>query len=41
MDVCRLSKKRTVGFIELGNMGNPIAKRIADAGWPLTVYKMS
>jgi 3-hydroxyisobutyrate dehydrogenase-like beta-hydroxyacid dehydrogenase len=28
----------TVGFIGLGDQGAPIARRIADAGWPLQVW---
>src|SRR2546425_1954863 len=27
-----------IGFIGLGNMGKPMASRLADAGYPLTVY---
>src|SRR5690606_2628256 len=27
-----------VGFIGVGNQGGPIARRIGEAGWPLTVW---
>jgi phosphoglycerate dehydrogenase-like enzyme len=27
-----------IGFVGLGEIGAPIARRIADAGWTLTVY---
>lgn len=30
--------KRTIGFIGLGIMGRPMAKRLLDAGYPLVVY---
>jgi 2-hydroxy-3-oxopropionate reductase len=33
-----LQVKRTVGFIGLGIMGRPMAKRLLDAGYPLVVY---
>jgi 3-hydroxyisobutyrate dehydrogenase-like beta-hydroxyacid dehydrogenase len=33
-----MNKKLSVGFIGLGLMGNPMAKNIIKAGFPLTVY---
>lgn len=34
------NKKKTVGFIGLGNMGQPMAMRLSDAGYKLTVYDL-
>lgn len=36
-----MARRRTIGFIGLGAMGNPIAMRILDAGWNLVVYSRS
>lgn len=33
-------KKRSVGFIGLGNAGLPMAQRLLDAGYPLVVYDL-
>src|SRR5437867_1103242 len=30
--------KTTVGFVGLGNIGSPVARRIVDAGWPLVIF---
>ena len=33
-----MEQKLNIGWIGLGNMGNPMASRILNAGYPLTVY---
>src|SRR5258708_34357398 len=32
------TKKPRIGFLGLGHMGTPMAQRLLDAGYPLTVY---
>ena len=31
----------SIGFVGLGNMGRPIAKRLVDAGYRVTVFDIS
>jgi 3-hydroxyisobutyrate dehydrogenase len=33
-----VSRKERIGFIGLGDIGQPMAMRVADAGWPIRVY---
>jgi 3-hydroxyisobutyrate dehydrogenase len=33
-------EKQRIGFIGLGNMGGPMAKNIAKAGYPLVVFDL-